>query len=293
MLQAARLTIGLVFSTTIACLALAIVLVPRAPMAAEGAVRSGDGVSIRYRVEGEGEPALVFVHCWACDQQFWDEQVERFKSRYRVVTIDLGGHGASGTARQDWTIWAFAEDVLAVMEALELARVVLIGHSMGGPVILEVARRIPDRVVGLVPVDTLLDVEQMMAPKQQETMLADLRADFPGATSRFMRQFLFAPSSDRKLIEEIVGKAAVMAPDVGISAIEHATEYDARPALREIGAPIRAINADKYPTNLEAARRYAPQFNHVIIEGVGHYPMLGDPDRFNALLEQVLQGFAR
>jgi pimeloyl-ACP methyl ester carboxylesterase len=105
MLQAARLTIGLSLSIR---LALIIVLMPGAPLAAEGTVRSADGVSIRYRVEGEGEPALVFVHCWA-DQQLWDQQVEHFKPRHRVVTLDLGGHGESGTARQDWTMPAFAE----------------------------------------------------------------------------------------------------------------------------------------------------------------------------------------
>jgi pimeloyl-ACP methyl ester carboxylesterase len=291
MVQTARRTMRS-GSSVIACLALIIVLIPRTPLAADGAARSADGVSIRYQVEGEGEPALVFVHCWACERQFWDQQVEHFKARYSVVTLDLGGHGASGTARQDWTISAFARDVLAVIGGLELARVVLIGHSMGGPVILEVARRIPDRVVGLVPVDTLLDVEQMMPPKEQEAMLVELRADFPGATGRFMRQHLFAPSTDPKLIEEIVRGAAAMPPDIAISAIEHATAYDARPALKEIEAPIRAINADKYPTNLEAARRYAPQFDAVIIEGVGHYPMLEAPDRFNALLEDVLRDFA-
>jgi pimeloyl-ACP methyl ester carboxylesterase len=68
--------------------------------------------------------------------------------------------------------------------------------------------------------------------------------------------------------------------------------YDSAPALREVKVPIRAINADMNPTNVEVNRKYAPQFDAVIIKGTGHYPMLEDPARFNELLTDVLRGFA-
>jgi hypothetical protein len=71
-------------------------------------------------------------------------------------------------------------------------------------------------------------------------------------------------------LSRIVGSAAGMPADGGIYAIEHPTAYDSKPALREIEVPIHAINADEYPTNLEAARRSAPQFDAVIVERVGH-----------------------
>jgi len=59
--------------------------------------------------------------------------------------------------------------------------------------------------------------------------------------------------------------------------------------MREIKVPIRAINADLHPTNLEGNRKSAPQFDAVIMKGVGHYPMLEDPARFNELLAGVLR----
>jgi pimeloyl-ACP methyl ester carboxylesterase len=65
--------------------------------------------------------------------------------------------------------------------------------------------------------------------------------------------------------------------------------YDPIPALRKIKAPIRAINSDRYSTNLEGNRTHAPQFDAVIMKGVGHYPMLEDPARFNELLAGVLR----
>src|SRR5687767_1979210 len=115
-----------------------------------GTVKAPDGVDIRYEVAGSGEPALVFVHGWSCDRTYWRPQIEHFSKSRRVVTLDLGGHGASSLGRKDWTMEAFAGDVRAVVEGLGLKRVVLVGHSMGGPVSLEAARMMPDRVAAVV-----------------------------------------------------------------------------------------------------------------------------------------------
>ena len=117
-------------------------------------VKSADGVSIAYQVVGSGQPALVFVHGWCCDQSYWDSQVPYFSQRYKVVTIDLAGHGDSGLNRRTWTMAEFGNDVVAVVKELDLDRVVLIGHSMGGFVVAEAERRMPKRVIGLVGADT-------------------------------------------------------------------------------------------------------------------------------------------
>ena len=129
-------------------------------------VRSTDGVPIHYTVQGKGEPALVFVHCWTCDRHLWDGQVPAFARDHRVVALDLAGHGESGRGRKEWSIEAFGQDVKAVADKLGLERMVLVGSSMGGPVILEAARRMPGRVVGLVPVDILKNVDDQMPPDQ-------------------------------------------------------------------------------------------------------------------------------
>ena len=88
-------------------------------------VRSSDGVQIAYHTVGEGNPALVFVHGWSCDKSYWKEQVPFFSEKYRVVTIDLAGHGDSGADRTDWSIPAFGQDVASVIKALNLKRVIL------------------------------------------------------------------------------------------------------------------------------------------------------------------------
>ena len=94
-------------------------------------VLSSDNVPIYYEVQGDGEPALVFIHGWCCDRSYWREQMGEFAQQYKVVTVDLAGHGESGLDRKAWTMSAFGEDVVAVVESLGLDKVVLIGHSMG------------------------------------------------------------------------------------------------------------------------------------------------------------------
>src|SRR4030042_2442379 len=57
---------------------------------------SSDGIPISYEVRGKGEPALIFVHGWCCDRSYWNEQLPHFAQKYKVVSVDLAGHGESG-----------------------------------------------------------------------------------------------------------------------------------------------------------------------------------------------------
>lgn len=273
-------------------LALALLLAAGAPPVVDTTVPSADGVPIRYHAEGAGEPALVFVHCWSCDRHLWDGQVPFFAARHRVVTLDLGGHGESGRGRKDWTIEAYGADVRAVVEALDLKGVVLIGHSMGGPVIVEAARRMPARVAALVPVDTLTNVEEHQTPAEIDAFLKPFEADFKGAAARFLRDYMFVPTTDPKLIERIVTETQAAPADIAIASIRSGWLYDEAKGVDAVKAEVRALNGDKYPTDVAAARRHAPGFEVTIMKGVGHYLMLEDPARFNALLGGILDALA-
>jgi pimeloyl-ACP methyl ester carboxylesterase len=108
--------------------------------------RSSDGVEIRYDVYGKGEPAIVLVHGWALDRALWEGQVPGLSKLHRVITLDLPGHGESGKNRSQWTMAAFGQDVKAVVDASGAKQVILVGHSMGGPVVLEAARAMREKL---------------------------------------------------------------------------------------------------------------------------------------------------
>lgn len=247
-----------------------------------------DGVAIRFSDAGRGDPPVVFVHGWSCGRGIWAAQVKHFARSYRVVCVDLGGHGESGSGRADWTMEAFGADVAAVLDALDLKGAVLVGHSMAGPVILEAAFRAPERVAALVPVDYFNSVGRRMSDAARQEQITDLRLDFGAATEAWVRGF-FPAHADARLVERIARDMADAPPAVGISALDHLRRYDEAEALSRTRHRMRIINADLWPTDLEALRRCKPDIQLAVMPGVGHFLFLEDPREFNRLLARAIR----
>ena len=254
-------------------------------------VPSADGIPLSCTIQGKGKPALVFVHCWCCDKSYWKNQVPYFAKNYTVVTLDLGGHGDSGLGRADWTVESFGADVAAVVNALKLKHVILIGHSMGGEVNLEAARLLPGTVLGLVGVDTYQDFGIKTPPEQRDRYLAAFAADFSGVTTQFVRG-MFPAGADSTLVSTVASDMAAGPAEVGIGAMRSNMSYDPAPALKDLRIPIRCINADRWPTNVEGNRKLAYSFDVKFMPGRGHFVQLEDPDTFNRLLEETIREIA-
>jgi pimeloyl-ACP methyl ester carboxylesterase len=267
------------------------------PQVADGApliIASEDGVPIRYRVYGAGEPALIFIHCWACDSSYWDQQIDAFKTRYTVVTLDLAGHGESGTTRGDWSIPAFGADVTAVANRIPNRQIVLVGHSMGGPVALEAARRLHGRVIGIVGVDTFTNIGlQPLSERELEQRLEPYRRDFAATTRDNVTKRFFKPTSDPNLVRRIADDMAAEPPGIGVGAMIGMNNMNYAAALGDISVPIVAINSDRLPTDLDRIRLHAPTFRVKLMPGAGHFLMIEEAPRFNALLAETVQELLR
>jgi pimeloyl-ACP methyl ester carboxylesterase len=270
--------------------------VPAHAMASENTVPSlaADGTEIHYKVYGSGQPTLVFVHGWSCDSRYWDAQLDDFAAQYTVVTLDLAGHGSSTTgARKDWSMAGYGTDVASVVEAIGAPRVVLIGHSMGGQVILEAARRLPGKVIGLVGVDTYHDIPGGMPEAEIEEQLKPFRTDFASTTRAFVRDNFFTEKSDALIKQWIIDDMSQAPPEVAVPSLVSLVHMDQRAVVTELDVPIVAINSDKYPTPVDEIRAIEPRFRMVPMTGVGHFVMMEDPATFNALLQQVVSTWAR
>ena len=143
-------------------------------------VRAKDGLNLACDVRGTGDTALVFLHGWCGDHEYWKNQVNEFAADYRVVALDQAGHSESGKNREHWTVSSLADDVESVAKALGLNRIILIGHSMGGPVALMAAKRMPGKVIGIVAVDTLQNTEFKRPEEMTKKFLEDFATDFSG-----------------------------------------------------------------------------------------------------------------
>jgi pimeloyl-ACP methyl ester carboxylesterase len=236
-----------------------------------GEVHSADGVVIRYQERGAGDPALVLVHGWANTRAIWGVHPETLARSHRVVALDLAGHGLSGANRTDWTMDAFGEDVVAVVDQLGLREVVLVGFSMGGVVALEAAERLGDRVVGVVFVDVLQDPEVAPSEREAEQFATMMRANW--RDTAFIRGFGFMPDASDSLLTYVREMMPEQPHEHYFMALESMFEWletELRPSLEDLDRPLAAINTTVRPTNVEALRRYAPSFTVDTIGGVGH-----------------------
>ena len=271
--------------------ALAALLAAATPAAAarQGTARAGDGLPIAYDVRGQGKVAVVLVHCWACDRSFWKEQVGPLSRKHRVVTLDLGGHGASGADRARWTVAGLGADVQAVVEALKLEQLVLVGHSMGGPVALDAARRMPGRVLGVVVVDSLHDVEKPVPREMAEKLAALYEEDFPGTMSSMVHR-MFPPAADPAVVEFVASRAAVARPGPAIALLRDYPDLDLARWMEAAAVPVRAIQSGPplSPVTKIGVNRRHGNYDASFMDGVGHYPMLERPAEFNRRLEAAV-----
>jgi pimeloyl-ACP methyl ester carboxylesterase len=246
---------------------------------------TADGSAIRYGVRGEGDVTLVFVHCWTCNHTFWDKQVEHFSHDYRVVWLDLAGHGVSGSRRERYTMRAFGQDVASVVEAVGAQRVILIGHSMGGPVSVEAAQLLGGRVLGVVGVDTFYTPFKF--PKTEAEIAALVKPfedNFP-MTTQHMIGTMFTPQSDPAVKEWVLTQFDGSKKALGVSAMYELLRWKAAGNLDRYKGPLRNINAA--PTGKEQPLHPSV----VLIPGVGHFVAQEKPAAFNAALQGIVDEF--
>jgi len=253
---------------------------------------SKDGTPISYEVYGAGEPTLVFVHGWSCDARYWRAQAPVFSKKHRVVTLDLAGHGHSGMARKRYTMRAFGQDVQAVADATGSKSVILIGYSMGGPVIVEAARLLPKQVIGLIGIDTLGNIELRMTGQELNKMTASLKKDFRTGSREFISR-MFLPGTDPKLREWILADVSAAPPAVALSAMdEMMSQYitgEAARIFKDVRIPVVTVNGDLWPVNPEANRRHMLSFDAIVLKKADHFLMMDQPEEFNRALEKAIK----
>jgi pimeloyl-ACP methyl ester carboxylesterase len=254
--------------------------------------KSPDGIPIAYEVIGEGKTALVFVHGWSCDRSYWKGQLGAFSQQFKVIAIDLAGHGESGLGRSSWTMAAFGGDVAAVVQKLDLKHVILIGHSMGGDVIAEAALQLPGKVLGIVMVDTYKKLGPGRSPEQVQSIMTRFRTDFQDTTRAFVRS-MFVPASDSLLVEKVAADMSSAPPDVALGALENALNYSREMphSLEKLKLPVITINPDNSPTDTASLKHYGVTV--MIMPGVGHFCMMENPVEFNHMLSMAIEKIMR
>jgi len=251
--------------------------------------KSGDA-KVHYKALGEGKTAVVFVHGWCCDLTVWRPQAAAFDGKARLVFIDLPGYGKSDKPKAEYTLDLFAEGIDAVLKDAGVEKAVLVGHSMGTPVVRQFYRRFPDKTKGLVFVDGPLRFFSK-DPADTEKFLSMFKEDTFKETAARMFGTMFrpdTPAAARKQVEELVAAAD---PGVAISSMRGMADPK---VWKEdpVKVPAQALMAkspfwtDEYK---EFARKLVPDLDYREFDGVGHFLFLEKPTEFNTALGEFLK----
>ncbi len=247
-----------------------------------------DGVRIVYSATGSGEPALVFIHGGLANRRFWDGELRALASQYRVIAPDLPGHGESGSNRDAWGISEFGADVRAVVDADHAGRVIIFGNSLGGPVAIEAALRLPGRVLGVVGVDTFHSLTYGISHAEAAARAEAFRRDYAGSLKQMVKA-LFHPDADPALMADAERRMAETPADAAYRLFLSLGEYVPAESARRLPVPLRAINGDLYPTDVQAVRAVKTDFDVLVMEHMGHYPMLERPAEFDRHVADMVQ----
>jgi pimeloyl-ACP methyl ester carboxylesterase len=243
-----------------------------------------EGNKIHYYDIGnkKSTKALVLVHCWTCNVEFWKEQYLAFP-KYRVIAMDLPGHGQSDKPKIDYSMDFFARAVDAVMKKAGVKRAVLAGHSMGTPIIRKYYALFPEKTLGLVVVDGAL---LPFGPREQvDEFFKPLFSDYKKGVPEFVDGML--PATVEADLRSFIRSSMLATPDyVGTSAMKLMLD-DAYANHGIISVPVLAIMAQNpmWPAEMEGRyKAIAPKTDYQVWDGVSHFLHMEKPKEFN---EQV------
>jgi pimeloyl-ACP methyl ester carboxylesterase len=249
---------------------------------------SVDGLAIHSATTGNGKATVIFIHGWTCDSSSWAAQVPAFAKKYRVITLDLPGHGKSDSPKDGkFSMDLFARAVEAVRQEAKAEKVVLVGHSMGAPVIRQYARLYPQHLSALVAVDGPLDLRAFAPLQAGQGPPLMIGSEGLKAREKMIRG-MFTPDTAPALQQHIL-KMMLSAPEATANGAM-ASIFD--PSLRKAdvtSAPTLAIYAGTAQLpDVAKTKEVLPNYEGSQITGTGHFLMMEKPEEFNRLLTAFL-----
>jgi pimeloyl-ACP methyl ester carboxylesterase len=263
-----------------------------------------DGARIFCEVEGSGEPAILFVHGGGIDHRTWTEHVAHFAPKFRVATMDLRGHGQSDQA-ESYSSDLFKDDVVAVINALQLAPAVIVGASRGGGIAIRVAVDYPELVKAVVSIDYVAATRDSAAapwaytPEKTAGLLADLASDwYTNGARRLVDSWFPEEGVPEELRERLAQYCRENKPEV-VHAVRtmDVRETDREDYLRRLRKPTLVLQSS---TGIHLGREQGQYIHDRVpgsqlhyFEGRGHGCFMSAPEEFWEEVERFLAGLPK
>ena len=253
-----------------------------------------DGITLRYTDSGESDLVFVLVHGWGNDRTVWTEQIPYLGSKYRVIALDLPGYGQSGYNRENWSMEAFSQDLLEVIDQLKLENVVLVGFSMGAGPCVEAAATGNNAIKALVLVDSLKNPELVFSQEfidqnRQEMMLLvdNVARDFPDKPNAFFQN---RTVQARELVINMMSSGINRERKGWPECLEqffHWCNGKCVLAMKRIEVPLVGVFSQTEPVNQEFFNNQVKDSELHYIKDSGHVVMWDDSVEFHRILDQL------
>ncbi len=257
------------------------------------------GINWHYDIEGRGEH-LLFLHGWGVDKRIWRQQAKFFSQYYRVMTIDLPGHGKSTWRKISLEL--IVRDLKAILETLQFQEVSIIGSSLGGLVALKLYEIFPDGIKRLIFVGAMpkfsksrdyphgLDVERM------RKLGGQMENNYPSIVNVFFRSLFTRQERQSrrfKWLQKFRRFTEVPIKHALVEYLDILEREDLRDVLKDVHVPVQFINGqdDEICTKETVAflQKIKPESRFDSFEHCGHFPFLSKPYEFNQVVEEFLK----
>ena len=246
-----------------------------------------DGANLSYLEAGSGDPALLFIHGWCCDGTHWRNQLAALEGDHRVLALDLRGHGESGKPDQDYTIGRFAEDVTWLCQEIGLERPLIVGHSMGGVIALNMVRRWPQLAQAVVFVDAGITPFPEQFKPMMDSMIEALKSPrYQDVAASFVKRFLFRAESPPQLRDEVAQRMAGTPQRVMHTALASSFSEE-NLTFGPLPVPSLFVRAATLPATEDELKERYPGMEVVSVDAA-HFIQLEKPEELNAILRRFI-----
>ena len=247
-----------------------------------------DGVSLYYERAGSDDPELVFVPGWCCDHAFYAPQFEHFKRAHTVTALALRGCGRSSSPPDGYDIPSLADDVAWFCAEVGIERPVVVGHSLGGMIAIELGARHPSLARALVADDPGPVYPDELTSRVYQGFAEQLA----GPTGEDVRRAWVSdlePTVGDELRAKIIDTMCSVPLPIARAVIEGVVEWNGVAALTLCAPPLLVLRSapggSNDPARLQALR---PDTHFGMTVGAGHFHQLEVPEQVNAMIERFL-----
>ncbi|PZC41079.1 MAG: Pimeloyl-ACP methyl ester carboxylesterase [Chloroflexi bacterium] len=246
----------------------------------------GDEFSMSYLDTGKVDSGneLILIHGWCSNKFHWNPQIEYFKNNFRVVAIDLRGHGNSSAPNLGYSFNSFSLDIKSLIDVLGITNPVIFGHSMGGAIAIYLANILGKNAKGLVMVDGSLNIVEHETQLNNNQRISSFKKNNYAQEIEKRYSNFFSHMKNNTLGKRIISDAVKTPEHVAYGSLLALYRDDVMSAGSAINIPALYIANAYSPRSANEVKTFVPNSTFAQVVQAGHFLHLEDIEQSNAML---------